>query len=88
MLSFLLTLRLDLKGLSLSLIQTVNFWDLFFIWLLIMPLGHCCSGQGGTRMEGVNVHIQPVQPDGIHKKGFFSRPQETEGGFGQVEVVK
>ena len=39
-------------------------------------------------MEGVNVHIQPVQPDGIHKKGFFSRPQETEGGFGQVEAVK
>ena len=39
-------------------------------------------------MEGVNVRSQPVQLDGIHKEGSFSRLQETEGGFGQVEAVK
>ena len=88
MLSSLLTLRLDLKGLSLSLIQTVNFWDLFFIWFASYAFRALLLCQGGARMEGVKVHIQPVQPDGIHKKGFFSRPQETEGGFGQVEAVK
>lgn len=30
------------------------------------------------------MHSLPVQLDGIHKESSFSRPQETEGGFGQV----
>lgn len=76
---------LNPKDLSLLLTPAVNFWNLSIFWYVSSAvralLLWCCWE---TRLEGVNVHSQPVQLDSIGKEGSFSRPQETEGGFGQV----
>lgn len=54
------------------------------LFLLFLTQGALLWWWWETWLEGVNVHSQPVQLDGILKEGSFSRPQETEGGFGQV----
>lgn len=67
------------------LTPAVNFGNLSFFWYVSYAVRALLLWWWWeTSLEGVNVHSQPVQLDGILKEGSFSRPQETEGGFGQV----
>lgn len=79
-----LALRLKSQGFVIIANTSCKLLELSLLLLCFLRRALLLWWWWETRLEGVNLHSQPVQLDGILKEGSFSRPQETEGDFGQV----